>query len=117
MKFETLFGHADAGYITFTGILDPETNTITFEIFNETRSNHGVQSISLKFDRGAQQDQWENVISNVAKYFQTILGKDFDKKSVKASEHIEEYNWNELDNNKGRFDWEDDSEIDWENEN
>ena len=86
MTFATLEGHTDAGYITFSGILNPN-GTIEINIFNVTRENI-EGGLGLGMSRSIQQEQWKSVINNIINY----LGKD---KKVDANAHIEEYKYDE----------------------
>ena len=86
MTFATLEGHTDAGYITFSGSFNPETEEVTFNIFNETRDNHGMGHYT-GLGRKIQIDQWEDVIGNV----RAFLGKA--KTESKMTENIKTYEY------------------------
>jgi len=88
MTFATLEGHTDAGYITFSGTFDKINGNIEFDIFNETRENHGMGYIT-RSGRAAQIDLWEDVLGNVRKF----LGKK--KEEVKMKEIIKIYEYDE----------------------
>lgn len=92
MTFATLEGHTDAGYITFSGILNPETGQIEFNIFNETRENIGA-TFGSGMSRSMQIDQWEDVMGNVKEF----MGKNEEGKSktIEMVEHIQEFKYDE----------------------
>ena len=91
MTFKTLEGHTDAGFITFSGILNPD-GTMEVNIYNVTREN--VEGgFGLDASRGIQQKQWKNVINNIANF----IGKD---KKISATSHVEEYKFDSTKENK-----------------
>ncbi|MBA3706797.1 MAG: hypothetical protein H0W84_13125, partial [Bacteroidetes bacterium] len=92
MTYATLEGHTDAGYIIFSGIIDPKTNEITFTLVNETREVVGMGKL-VSGSRSIQIDQWEDVIGNVKKF----LGNDEKGKTkvIEMVEKIKEYKYDE----------------------
>ncbi len=83
-KFEitaaTLFGHTDAGFIKFSGSIDPVTGVILFRIYNETTNNIGIDAATAGIGRWAQTTQWKTVLDNVEEYIDgTTYGKSVSK--------------------------------------
>jgi RHS repeat-associated protein len=89
----TLYGHVDAGTISFSGVLNPETGEITFSIINITRENNGAATYK-NIGRIAQVAQWKLVLNNVEEF---IGGKTVSKMSG-----IDTYNWDDDKNTFGK---------------
>ena len=90
IKAATLYGHTDAGTITFSGSFDPKTSKISFAIYNETTGNVGGDLIT-GIGRDAQQSQWTQVLNNVANYLggkieSKTLTKEFSEQDAKKGD-------------------------------
>jgi RHS repeat-associated protein len=80
----TLYGHTDAGFITFSGSFDPNTGLTSFSIYNKTTNNVGLDLFGV--GRNAQDAQWKQVLNNA----ELVAGGVADSKERHTEIYIEE---------------------------